>query len=98
MFVLHYRVDSYDWKIPLEIFCESRLLMGLTGPSKAKKKKLDTKSAADLGLSASDLEPAVTLKAFGTPPGRPAGRILEGDAATTAKELVRLLREEAKVI
>ena len=55
-------------------------------------------SAADLGLSASDLEPAVTLKAFGTPPGRPAGRILEGDAATTAKELVRLLREEAKVI
>ena len=65
---------------------------------KAKRKKLDTKSAADLGLSADDLAPAVTLNNFGLPPGRPAGRILEGDAASTSKELVRLLREEAKVI
>lgn len=65
---------------------------------KAKKKPLDIKSAADLGLSSDDLAPAVVLKNHGLPPGRPAGRILEGDAATTAKELVRLLREEAKVI
>lgn len=65
---------------------------------KAKKKKLDTKSASDLGLSGDELAPAIELSNFGPPPERPAGRILEGDAATTAKELVRLLREEAKVL
>jgi hypothetical protein len=32
------------------------------------------------------------------PPARPAGRILSGDAATVAAELVRCLRDEAKVI
>ncbi len=32
------------------------------------------------------------------PPGRPAGRILQGDNQQRVKELVRLLREEAKVI
>jgi electron transfer flavoprotein beta subunit len=32
------------------------------------------------------------------PPARTAGKILEGEPADTAKELVRLLREEAKVI
>jgi hypothetical protein len=32
------------------------------------------------------------------PPPRPAGKILTGDAGTAAKELVRLLHDEAKVI
>jgi hypothetical protein len=32
------------------------------------------------------------------PPARPAVRMIEGDAATQAKELLRLLHEEAKVI
>jgi hypothetical protein len=35
---------------------------------------------------------------MGAPPPRPAGRIIAGDAATAAKELVRLLRDEAKVL
>lgn len=63
---------------------------------KAKKKPLDTKSAADLGVA--DLAPAVQLSAYGLPPERPKGRILAGDTATAVKELVRLLREEAKVL
>lgn len=65
---------------------------------KAKRKPIDTKDLASLGLSADDVAPAVTFTNYAPPPARPSGRILEGDAATTAKELVRLLREEAKVI
>lgn len=65
---------------------------------KAKAKKLDKKNLAALGLTAADVAPAATFSAFGLPPARPAGKKLTGDAATQAKELVRLLREEAKVI
>ena len=32
------------------------------------------------------------------PPERPAGRVIPGEPADAAKEVVRLLREEAKVI
>ena len=32
------------------------------------------------------------------PPARPQGRIVEGEPAEAAKEVARLLREEAKVI
>lgn len=63
---------------------------------KSKTKKFDTKKLADLGLSAES--PAVSTTAYGSPPERPKGRIIQGDAATAVKELVRLLREEAKVI
>jgi electron transfer flavoprotein beta subunit len=65
---------------------------------KAKRKPIAEKDLASLGLSAEDVSPAVTFTNYAPPPARPSGRILEGDAATTAKELVRLLREEAKVI
>jgi len=65
---------------------------------KAKKKPIDTVDLASLGLSADDLAPAVTVSGYAAPPERPKGRILEGDLDTQVKELVRLLREEAKVI
>jgi electron transfer flavoprotein beta subunit len=65
---------------------------------KAKRKPIAEKDLAALGLSAADVAPAVRFSQYEMPPARPSGRILEGDAATTAKELVRLLREEAKVI
>jgi len=65
---------------------------------KAKKKTVDIRSAADVGLSADDLAPAVQLSAYDLPPARPAGRKLDGDVDTMVSELVRLLREEAKVI
>jgi len=65
---------------------------------KAKRKPIEEKDLAALGLTADDVSPAVRFSDYAPPPARPSGRILEGDAATTAKELVRLLREEAKVI
>lgn len=73
-------------------------LKGIMG---AKKKPITDWKASDLGL-----DPA-TIGANGAklqvvrvdpPPARPPGKLISGDAATAAKELVRLLREEAKVI
>lgn len=65
---------------------------------KAKAKKLDKKNLGALGLSAEQVAPAVKTTAFGLPPERAKGTKIPGDAATQVKELVRLLREEAKVI
>jgi electron transfer flavoprotein beta subunit len=65
---------------------------------KAKKKPIEKLSLADLGLEAADVAPAVLVSDYGLPPGRPKGRILEGEVDEQVSELVRLLREEAKVI
>jgi electron transfer flavoprotein beta subunit len=68
----------------------------LKGIMAAKKKPLDVKKAADLGVAPS--APLVVRESLELPPPRPAGKILTGDAETAAKELARLLHEEAKVI
>lgn len=65
---------------------------------KAKKKPVDTLDLAALGLSADDVAPAATVSGLAAPAERPKGRLIEGDVDTQVKELVRLLREEAKVI
>ncbi len=73
----------------------------LMGIAQAKKKTITVKSAADLGIDPSTVGAAAALvveDTMGLPPARPAGRILDGDTATVVAELVRLLREEAKVI
>ncbi|MHB8829425.1 MAG: electron transfer flavoprotein subunit beta/FixA family protein [Syntrophales bacterium] len=68
----------------------------LPGIMKAKKKPVDVKDAAALGIN-----PAVNAKVvkFTPPPARAAGKIVCGDdPAAKARELARLLREEAKII
>ena len=65
---------------------------------KAKRKPIEEKDLGALGLSGDDVAPAVSFTSYQLPPERPKGRIIEGDADTAVKELVRLLREEAKVI
>ncbi|MSQ03869.1 MAG: electron transfer flavoprotein beta subunit/FixA family protein [Myxococcales bacterium] len=64
----------------------------------AKKKPILVKDLAALGLDAAAVAPLVSETAMTLPPARPAGRKLTGDPAAVAAELVRLLREEAKVI
>jgi electron transfer flavoprotein beta subunit len=64
----------------------------------AKKKPFTAVKAGDLGLSDAELAPVVETSAWTEPPARAKGRKLSGDAASQVKELVRLLREEAKVI
>lgn len=72
----------------------------LPGIMKAKKKPLDTKSLADIGLDPAEVgAPKVRIVALKTPPERSGGRIIDGDSpAEKAAELVRALHEEAKVL
>ncbi|MDQ7092922.1 electron transfer flavoprotein subunit beta/FixA family protein [Desulfosporosinus sp. PR] len=70
----------------------------VAGIMKAKKKPLKSMSVADLGLSAGDLAPKMTVEKFTLPEARKAGQKIPGEAAQAAKELARLLHEEAKVL
>jgi electron transfer flavoprotein beta subunit len=74
----------------------------LPGIMKAKKKPLEEKTLADLGLDPSQVgEGARKLKIMELtpPPQREAGKIIEGETPEEkAAELVRLLHEEAKLI
>ena len=73
----------------------------LPGIMKAKKKEVKVMTAADLGLDASAVGLAgskVKIIGWSMPDERPAGRVLPGEPEETVKELVRLLREEAKVL
>lgn len=68
----------------------------LPGIMKAKKKEIKVYQLADLGLGSEG--PKTVDSDYQLPPERAAGKKLTGDAATQVKELVKLLREEAKVI
>jgi electron transfer flavoprotein beta subunit len=74
----------------------------LPGIMKAKKKPLEEKTLADLGLDASEFgEGAQNLKVLELipPPQRETGKMVEGETPEAkAAELARLLHEEAKVI
>jgi electron transfer flavoprotein beta subunit len=72
----------------------------LKGIMTAKKKPLDIVDLAALGLDAPAVAPLVVLTSLETPPVRAEqGVIVQGEsAATKVAELVRLLREEAKVL
>jgi electron transfer flavoprotein beta subunit len=73
----------------------------LPGIMKAKKKPLEIKTLAHLGLSGDEVgiqAAKLTVTSMELPPERQKGRVLEGDTAEKAKELVSLLHEEAKVI
>ena len=71
----------------------------LPGIMKAKKKKIETKTLADIGLDPADIVPKTKILEIKLPPERKPGRMITGDSAQTkAAELVKALREEAKVI
>lgn len=70
-------------------------LKGIMG---AKKKPIQETDIAALGIGADLLAPRVQMVKLDMPPARMAGRILQGEPADQVKELVRLLREQAKVI
>ncbi len=92
-------------RLPAVVSCDKGLntprYATLPGILKAKSKKIAVVGIAELGLSANRVGAGAALVTFsnmGPPPQRPAGRILSGDNATAVAELVRLLRDEAKVI
>jgi electron transfer flavoprotein beta subunit len=63
---------------------------------KAKKKDVKVYKMADVGTS--DADQKIRYKNFQLPPPKQAGKKLSGDPSAQAKELVRLLHEEAKVV
>jgi electron transfer flavoprotein beta subunit len=74
----------------------------LPGIMKAKKKPLEEKTLADLGLDAAAVGEAarkLEVLELTPPPERAPGKIIEGESPQEkAAELARLLHEEAKVI
>ncbi|MCS7206162.1 MAG: electron transfer flavoprotein subunit beta/FixA family protein [Leptospiraceae bacterium] len=67
----------------------------LKGILAAKKKNIEVIEVDTLGLNI----PRIQIISIEPPPPRPPGRIIDGETPEAkAKELVRLLREEAKVI
>lgn len=68
----------------------------LPGIMKAKKKKIDKKTAADLGVA---VEPKLQALEYSMPPERQAGKVYaDMEPADAAKAVVEALRNEAKVI
>jgi len=73
----------------------------LRGIMMAKRKKIPVYDAAALGLDPASVGAAgakVTQVNWSEPPARPPGRILSGEVPSMVKELVTLLRDEAKVL
>jgi electron transfer flavoprotein beta subunit len=70
-------------------------LRGIMG---AKRKPMTVLTADDLGIDVDELEPQLELVSVTRPPTRAAGRIIEGEPEDAARELIRLLHEEAKVL
>ena len=70
----------------------------LKGIMAAKKKEIPVIKLEELGLSAGEIAPQVVVAGIEVPPQRKAGKILQGDPASVARELVELLHNEAKVI
>lgn len=68
----------------------------VAGIMKAKKKELKTLTLADLGLSS--LEAKMKVEKYDLPTPRQGGKKVPGDPAAAARELTRLLHEEAKVL
>ncbi len=92
-------LEVFDVPLPAVLSAQKGLnepryptLKGIMG---AKKKEIREVKAAELGVSPDPRLSVTTLQAL---PPRPPGRIIQGDVATAVKELVRSLREEAKVI
>ncbi|MCM2280530.1 MAG: electron transfer flavoprotein subunit beta/FixA family protein [Bdellovibrionaceae bacterium] len=68
----------------------------LPGIMKAKKKVIKELALGSLDTGEGDIR--VRFQNFQLPPEKPAAQIIPGDVATATATLVRLLREEAKVI
>jgi electron transfer flavoprotein beta subunit len=97
--------EVVECTLPAIFTCEKGLneprYASLTGIMKAKKKPIEEKTAADLGLDASTIGPSgsgTRLVKLMPLAERGACHFVEGEAAEAAKELVKLLRNEAKVI
>lgn len=91
--------EVYDVALPAIFGCEKGLntprYASLPGIMKAKTKPVQTLKVSALK---GDAAAKVTYSNFRLPPEKAPGKIIPGEADVAVKELVKLLREEAKVI
>jgi electron transfer flavoprotein beta subunit len=95
-------IEVWDVTLPAVITTQKGLntprYAGLKGIMAAKKKPMGVIDAAALGLGPDSLAPKTERRSMAPPPDRPPVKLIPGDPVTQAKELIRLLHEEAKVI
>lgn len=95
-------VESVECPLPLLATAQQGLneprYPSLPGIMKAKKKPLERVTVQELGLDQEALAPKTNITERQLPPKKQAGKVLMGEIADQAKELARLLSEEAKVI
>ena len=97
--------ELVELTLPAAVTCEKGLneprYASLPGIMKAKKKEIRKVGLADAKLDAGQVGAAgskTKLVRYHALPERPPVKLIPGDAAQQAKELARLLREEAKII
>jgi electron transfer flavoprotein beta subunit len=94
--------ETWETSLPAVVSAQKGLneprYASLKGIMQAKKKPIQTLDAAGVGLDAAATAPKVKVTALELPPPRPPVKMIEGDPATQASELIRLLHEEAKVL
>jgi electron transfer flavoprotein beta subunit len=97
--------EMVELTLPALVTCEKGLneprYASLPGIMKAKKKEIKKVTLADLPLKPEQVGAAGSkskVVRYHNLPERPPVKMIAGDAGAQAKELVRLLREEAKVI
>ncbi|RDW16280.1 electron transfer flavoprotein subunit beta [Oceanobacillus arenosus] len=95
-------VEVIETTMPLLVTCQQGLndprYPSLPGIMKAKKKPLEELELDDLDLEEADVEAKTKTIEIFLPPAKAAGRVLVGDVTDQVKELVGLLKNEAKVI
>jgi electron transfer flavoprotein beta subunit len=104
-FRAHRRVEGaeevLEGPLPVLITCEKGLVEPRTPPlpklMKARKEPVATIPSGDL-LSAVESPIGSTFVRLAPPAARPTCRFIEGEPQEVAKELVRVLRDEARVI
>jgi electron transfer flavoprotein beta subunit len=68
--------------------------VSIMGIRKAAKKELKVVKIEDLGLSRDELSPWTTVEELFLPPETEGAQFLEGDPATVAEEILRILKEK----
>ncbi|MBM7597768.1 electron transfer flavoprotein beta subunit [Virgibacillus halotolerans] len=95
-------VEIIETSLPLLVTCQQGLndprYPSLPGIMKAKKKPLEELEIDDLDLDEDDVEAKTRTTDIFLPPEKEAGRVLEGDVQDQVKELISLLKNEAKVL
>ncbi len=97
--------EVLEVKLPAVFTCQKGLneprYASLPGIMKAKKKEVKPVDLSGLGLPADQIGTAgskTRILKYTSPPSRPAGKIISGKVPEAVKNLVKLLREEAKII